>query len=57
MVIKTETGDFDYRSPGIPVSSAVAPKDEDHRLAQPLDPFGLGMHEDADLRQMEVPVS
>ncbi|KAM3183684.1 hypothetical protein ACTXT7_009884 [Hymenolepis weldensis] len=51
-VIQTETGDFDYRKPPLPV---VINKDQ--KTLQPTDPFGLGTHEDADLRQLKPPVS
>ncbi|VDL35875.1 unnamed protein product, partial [Hymenolepis diminuta] len=51
-VIQTETGDFDYRKPPLP-----AVINEDQKKLQPTDPFGLGTHEDADLRQLKSPVS
>nr|CDS32502.1 hypothetical transcript [Hymenolepis microstoma] len=51
-LIQTETGDFDYRKP--PPPAVVV--DEDQRKPQPIDPFGLGTHEDADLRQLKPSV-
>ncbi|VDO08553.1 unnamed protein product [Rodentolepis nana] len=52
-LVQTETGDFDYRKP--PPSAIVI--DEDQRKPQPMDPFGFGTNEDADLRELKPSVS